>query len=48
MQRSNKKDSADFFKKINNSSINPITEPKEAIDFFMPLPDDVYEKWRTK
>jgi hypothetical protein len=48
MERAHPKGTSDFFKKINNSSINPITDPKEAIDFFMPLPDDVYEKWRTK
>lgn len=34
------------FKVMENNSINPITNPKEAIDFYMPLPDDVYEKWR--
>lgn len=48
MDRTPKTDSTNFFKKMNNSSINPISEPKEAIDFFLPLPDDVYEKWRSK
>lgn len=48
MDRTRKAESTDFFKRINNSSINPITDPKEAIDFFQPLPDDVYEKWRPK
>ncbi|MDD3268157.1 MAG: hypothetical protein PHX14_02455 [Syntrophomonadaceae bacterium] len=32
----------------DNSTINPITDPKEAIDFYMPLPDDVYKKWKQK
>lgn len=48
MERSPKTESINFVKKLNNSSINPITDPKEAIDFFLPLPDDVYEKWRRK
>ncbi|MEN6391425.1 MAG: hypothetical protein ABFD04_13505 [Syntrophomonas sp.] len=48
MDWSQKTASTNFFKKINNSSINPITDPKEAIDFYMPLPDKVYEKWRSK
>lgn len=39
---------ASLFTMINNSSINPITDPKEAIDFYMPLPDEVYHKWRKK
>lgn len=31
-----------------HSTINPIEDPKEAIDFYMPLPDEVYIKWRKK
>lgn len=32
----------------DNSSINPIESPAEAIDFYMPLPDDVYKKWKKQ
>lgn len=35
--------SSDMLK--GNSSINPIDDPKEAIDFFLPLPNEVYKKW---
>jgi len=30
----------------NNSGINPIDNPMDAIDFYMPLPDEVYKKWK--
>ena len=30
----------------NQSGINPIDNPKDAIDFYMPLPDEVYKKWK--
>ncbi len=30
----------------DNSTINPMEDPKEAIDFYMPLPDDIYKKWK--
>lgn len=32
--------------KKTNPGINPIDDPAEAIDFYMPLPDDVYKKWK--
>ncbi|MEN6460886.1 MAG: hypothetical protein ABFC94_05895 [Syntrophomonas sp.] len=30
----------------NSSGIHPINDPVDAIDFYMPLPDDVYKKWK--
>jgi hypothetical protein len=30
----------------DNSEINPIDKPSGAIDQYMPLPDDVYKKWK--
>jgi len=35
-------------KKAGSKSIgiNPIDNPGEAIDFYMPLPDEVYKKWK--
>ncbi|HWP98786.1 MAG TPA: hypothetical protein VN426_18240 [Syntrophomonadaceae bacterium] len=45
--KSSKKATTNSSNKTNdNSSINPIEDPKEAIDFYMPLPDDVYKKWK--
>ncbi|MDD2620815.1 MAG: hypothetical protein PHC92_09135 [Syntrophomonadaceae bacterium] len=32
----------------DNKTINPIDDPQDGIDFFMPLPDDVYKKWIQK
>ncbi|MEN6328315.1 MAG: hypothetical protein ABFD18_19170 [Syntrophomonas sp.] len=29
-----------------SSGIHPIDDPVDAIDFYMPLPDDVYKKWK--
>lgn len=28
------------------SDINPADDPAGAIDYYMPLPDDVYKKWK--
>jgi len=30
----------------NKSDINPADNPNGAIDFYMPLPDDIYKKWK--
>ena len=32
----------------DNRTINPIDDPQEGIDYYMPLPDDVYKKWKQK
>jgi hypothetical protein len=32
----------------DNRDISPIDNPTGAVDFYMPLPDDVYEKWKKK
>lgn len=29
-----------------SSEIHPIDDPVDAIDYYMPLPDDVYKKWK--
>lgn len=31
-----------------DDEICPIDNPRGAIDFYMPLPDDVYEKWKKR
>lgn len=31
--------------RANSNDISPIDNPTGAIDFYMPLPDDVYKKW---
>lgn len=35
-------------KASDNSDINPIDDPKGAIDFYMPLPDEIYRKWKKR
>lgn len=32
----------------DNDGIAPIEHPSGAIDFYMPLPDEVYEKWKKQ
>ena len=32
----------------SNDEIRPMEDPSGAIDFYMPLPDDVYKKWKKK
>jgi len=32
----------------NTSEINPTESPIGAIDQYMPLPDDVYKKWKKQ
>lgn len=32
----------------NKSEINPTENPIGAIDQYMPLPDDVYKKWKKQ
>lgn len=32
----------------DTSEIAPIENPKGAIDFYMPLPDDIYKKWKKQ
>lgn len=42
-----KKNAGDSSKQIdNNTEINPMENPIGAIDQYMPLPDDVYKKWK--
>ncbi len=31
-----------------DDDIRPIEDPAGAIDFYMPLPDDVYKKWKKQ
>jgi hypothetical protein len=31
---------------ITNDDIAPMDNPSGAIDFYMPLPDEVYKKWK--
>ncbi len=44
--KDSKKTGGSYQKTNDRSSINPIDDPREAIDFYMPLPDDVYLKWK--
>jgi len=32
----------------NKSEINPAENPIGAIDQYMPLPDDIYKKWKRQ
>ncbi len=32
----------------SDDEIRPIDNPSGAIDFYMPLPDQVYKRWKSK
>ena len=32
----------------DNDEIRTMDNPAGAIDFYMPLPDEVYKKWKSK
>ena len=33
---------------MTKSEINPTENPVGAIDQYMPLPDEIYKKWKSK
>jgi hypothetical protein len=44
--KSTKKTAASSNLTNDKSEINPAENPKGAIDQYMPLPDDVFRKWK--
>jgi hypothetical protein len=43
-----KKTGANSYQTNVNSEINPAENPIGAIDQYMPLPDDVFNKWKKQ